>query len=62
MSFQCFARHAKVSFFRGAALRPQPPGPSKQKDVRYLDIYEDTVMSDAQLTRWIKQASKGEKM
>ena len=30
----------KVAFFRGASLSPVPPGASKQKDVRYLDIHE----------------------
>lgn len=64
MSFHCFTRYVKVAFFRGAELKPLPPGTSTQKDVRYLDIYEDTSISDADLARWIKQASKlpGEKM
>jgi hypothetical protein len=59
-----FAKYVKVAFFRGAALRPVPPGPSKQKDVRYLDIHEDDEIDEAQLARWIKQASKlpGERM
>ncbi|MTD93332.1 DUF1801 domain-containing protein [Hyphomicrobium sp. xq] len=59
-----FAKYIKVAFFRGAALRPEPPGPSKQKDVRYLDIHEDDRFDEAQLARWIKQASKlpGERM
>jgi hypothetical protein len=64
LSMHCFARYVKVAFFRGAALRPEPPGPSKQKDVRYLDIHEDDEFDEAQLARWIKQASKlpGERM
>ena len=41
LSFHCFAKYIKVAFFRGASLRPVPPGASKQKDVRYLDIHED---------------------
>ena len=59
-----FAKYVKVAFFRGAALRPMPPGPSNQKDVRYLDIHEDDEFDEAQLAAWIKQASKlpGEKM
>lgn len=28
------------SFFRGTSLSPVPPGESKHKDVRYLDIHE----------------------
>ena len=41
LSFHCFTKYVKVAFFRGASLRPLPPGESKQKDVRYLDIHED---------------------
>jgi hypothetical protein len=41
LGIHCFAKYVKVAFFRGASLRPIPPGESKQKEVRYLDIYED---------------------
>ena len=53
----------KVAFFRGASLRPVPPGTSKQKHVRYLDVYEGA-FDEAQFTAWVKQASRlpGEKM
>src|SRR6266511_1984046 len=37
LSFRCFTKYVKVAFFRGASLRPVPPGQSKLKDVRYLD-------------------------
>ncbi len=64
LSMHCFARYVKVAFFRGASLLPVPPGTSTQKHVRYLDIHEDDEIDEAQLARWIKQASKlpGEKM
>ena len=48
----------KVAFFRGASLRPVPPGASKQKEVRYLDIHEDDELDEAQLAAWVKQASR----
>jgi hypothetical protein len=53
-----------VAFFRGAALRPLPPGGSKQKDVRYLDIHEDDQLDEKQFADWVKQASQlpGERM
>jgi hypothetical protein len=57
LSFHCFARYVKVAFFWGASLEPMPPGASKQKDVRYLDIYEDG-FDEVQFTDWVKQASK----
>lgn len=58
LSFHCFTKYVKVAFFRGASLRPLPPGVSKHKDVRYLDIREDDEFDEAQLTAWVKQASK----
>jgi hypothetical protein len=64
LSFHVFAKYVKVAFFRGAALRPVPPGTSRQKDVRYLDIHEDDEFDEAQIANWVKQASElpGEKM
>ena len=64
LSFHVFAKYVKVAFFRGASLRPVPPGESKQKDVRYLDIHEDDPFDEAQLAAWMKQASQlhGERM
>jgi hypothetical protein len=47
----------KVTFFRGASLRPLPPGESKHKDVRYLDIHEDDELDEAQMASWVKQAA-----
>ena len=58
LSFHCFARYVKVAFFRGTSLRPLPPGESKHKDVRYLDIHENDQIDEAQLAGWVKQASR----
>ena len=57
LSFHCFAKYVKVGFFRGASLRPVPPGESKQKDVRYLDIHENDPLDEAQFAAWVKQAA-----
>jgi hypothetical protein len=57
LSFHCFTKYIKVTFFRGADLTPPPPGPSKHKDVRYLDIYEGA-LDEAQFVAWVKQASE----
>ena len=64
LSFHTFTRYVKVTFFRGTSLRPVPPGESKHKEVRYLDIREDEPLDEAQFTAWVKQASElpGEKM
>jgi len=58
LSFHVFTRYIKVTFFKGASLRPVPPGESKHEDVRYFDIHEHDQLDDAQLAKWIRQASK----
>lgn len=64
LSYHCFSKYIKVAFFRGTSLRPVPPGESKQKEVRYLDIHEDDALDEAQFAAWVKQASQlpGERM
>jgi hypothetical protein len=57
LSYHCFTKYIKVAFFRGTSLRPLPPGESKHKEVRYLDIHEDR-LDEAQLATWVKQASQ----
>ncbi|MGL4464953.1 MAG: DUF1801 domain-containing protein [Planctomycetia bacterium] len=64
LGFHCLTKYVKVAFVRGAALNPVPPGDSKQKDVRYLDVYEDAPLDEAQFAEWVAQASRlpGERM
>jgi hypothetical protein len=64
LGIHCFTNYVKVAFFRGTSLRPVPPGESKNKDTRYLDIHEDDQLDEAQLAAWVKQASQlpGERM
>ncbi|MCI0682130.1 MAG: DUF1801 domain-containing protein [Gemmataceae bacterium] len=64
LGIHCFTKYIKVAFFRGTSLRPLPPGASKQKEVRYLDIHEDDPLDEAQFAAWVKQASQlpGERM
>ena len=57
LSFHCFTRYVKVTFFRGASLRPLPPGESKQKEVRYLDIHDGDALDGTPLATWIRQAA-----
>jgi hypothetical protein len=57
LSFHCFAKYIKVTWFRGTSLRPVPLGASKHKDVRYLDIHEDD-FDEAQFVAWVKQAGQ----
>lgn len=58
LGIHCFDKYIKVAFFRGASLRPLPPGPSKQKHVRYLDLRETGAFDEAQFADWVRQASE----
>ena len=58
LTFHCYARYNKVAYFRGTSLRPVPPGESKSKEVRYLDIHEDDQLDEVRLAAWVKQASR----
>ena len=57
LNIHCFANFVRVAFFRGADLRPLPPGASKLKNVRYLDVREGA-LDEAQFAAWVKQARK----
>jgi hypothetical protein len=57
LSFHVFTRYVKVTFFRGASLRPVPPGASKHENVRYVDIHEGD-LDERQLAAWVKQAAR----
>ena len=58
LSYHVYTSYVKVAFFRGTSLRPMPPGASKTKDARYLDIREDDQLDETQFAKWVKQAAK----
>jgi hypothetical protein len=64
LSYHCFTKYVKVTFFRGTSLSPVPPGKSKHDAVRHLDIREDGAFDATQFVEWVKQASQlpGQKM
>lgn len=57
LSFHCFKDYVKVAFLNGAMLIPPPPGESKQKNVRYLDVREADELDEAQLSEWVRMAA-----
>ena len=64
LSFHCFDRYVKVTFFQGASLDPAPPEKSKYPQVRYFHVHEHDEIDEDQFAGWAKQASKlpGEKL
>jgi len=52
-----FTHYVKVAFFRGTSLRPVPPGASKGRDTRYIDIHDCDKLDAPQMATWVKQAA-----
>jgi hypothetical protein len=57
LGLNTFTHYIKVAFFRGTSLRPVPPGASKGKDTRYIDIHEGDKLDEAEMANWVKQAA-----
>lgn len=59
LSFHVFTRYVKLTFFRGAALTPEPPGSTpKSGEGRWLDVYEGDEIDEAQLEAWVRQVAQ----
>jgi hypothetical protein len=58
LSYHCFTKYIKVTFFRGTSLRPVPPVESRHKEERYFHIHEVDQLDEELLTSWIRQASE----
>jgi len=58
LSFHCFAKYVKVTFFDGAALKPAPDIRSKYERIRYFHIHENDPLDEARFADWVKQASE----
>ncbi len=55
-SYHVFTRYVKLTFLNGASLQPVPPGAGKDKDSRWVDIYEGE-LDEEQIEAWARQAS-----
>ena len=58
LGVHCCTKYIKVAFFQGASLKPPPPVGSKDPHARYFHIYEGEELDEAQIARWVKQASR----
>ena len=57
VSYHVFARYVKVTFLNGASLCPMPPGSGKDKESRWIDIYEGE-LNEEQMAAWITAGSR----
>ncbi len=55
VSYHVFTNYVKVTFFKGASLRPAPPG-GGGREARWIDIHKDD-FNESQLVKWIEQAA-----
>ena len=55
-SYHVFTQYVKVTFLNGASLLPEPPGSGKDKDARWVDIYEGE-LDEEQMEEWVRQAA-----
>lgn len=57
LGVHCYAKCVKVMFFQGASLLPMPPGVSRTKGARWLDIREGEPLDEGRFKDWVRQAS-----
>ena len=58
LSFHCFTKYVKVTFFRGTSLRPVPPGKSKHGGRALPRHPRGRPLDEAQFAAWVEQASQ----
>jgi hypothetical protein len=63
LSFHCFDKYVKLTFFRGAELAPPPQETSKHPQVRYHHLRKGDELGE-QFADWVRQAAAlpGERM
>lgn len=57
LSYHCFTRYVKVTFFAGGELDPPPPVEAKDAGIRYLHVQEDDEIDEARFVSWVEQAA-----
>lgn len=60
LSFHCFTKYVKLSFFRAtwAGVDPLPPIESKHKDTRYFHVFEGERLDEALVAGWIRTCAE----
>ncbi|PZO02950.1 MAG: hypothetical protein DCF30_03970 [Hyphomicrobiales bacterium] len=58
LSFHVLTRYVKATFLQGLLLNPSPPGgTARSGEARWIDIYENDQLDEAQMEAWVKQAA-----
>lgn len=59
VSMHCFTNFVRITWLFGQKLDPIPPGESKDKNARYLDVHEDDDLKvlTPQVRAWLQQGA-----
>jgi hypothetical protein len=57
VSFHCFTRYVKVTFFNGASLDPEPPVAGSDPSARFFHVPESGGFDEDQFVEWVRQSS-----
>lgn len=57
VSFRCFTKYIKLTFFMGVELDPVPPVDFKDPQSKAFHIHEDDELDEEQLISWFEQAA-----
>lgn len=57
VSFHCFTKYVKVTFFRGASLDPEPPVAGKDEHARSVHVHDREELDEGLFASWIAQAA-----
>ena len=56
VSFRCFTKYVRLTFFAGVQLDPPPPGSGADPNARWIDIYETDELDERQVATWLQHA------
>jgi len=57
LSYHCFTRYIKVTFFNGSALDPEPPISGKDENARSYHVNEGEDIDEQQFVAWVRQSA-----
>lgn len=58
LSYHCFTKYVKVTFFSGVSLDPMPPIEAKDENARFFHVHEHDEIDDELFSKWIRQAAE----
>ena len=57
VSYHCFTKYVKVTFFEGRSLDPVPPVESRDANARSVHVHEGDDLDAGRFASWVEQAA-----